>query len=282
MKKITAIKKIRCFSKKLAAVVLACSLGVLTACTKEPAPDASTAPSKLASTPGSSSNATLSDSVLGEWRSDLAKPILERQLDRVVWLGKNVGCEGVCEVQHTSVKEFDLMVGTSPEKIVLTASNDVTNGCHACAPALSLFRFRKTESGWTLSSSDMAFANVGANGKVSGDRPMQASVATLSANQIAFMIDVTDAHQGFQETTQFVFVSVDGKFVPAFKEKSGEDFSGVNAEIKNAGTIWDSKVEIEVMSEPKILVINSSGKRAGKPFTTTKRYQFDGMKFVPI
>jgi hypothetical protein len=272
--------------KKLKLLILLCLFGLLSACNKSadaPAPSQKgTEPVASKAKASGATTSTLTDEFVGQWDANLASPILERQLDRVVWLGKNVGCEGTCELQSVIVKEFDLTLGGAMEKLVLMASNDVTNTCHACSPAISLFRFRKTTEGWKLSSSDMAFANLGANGKVSGDRPVLASVKMLSESQIALLIDLTDAHQGFQETYQFVYVSVDGKFIQAFKEKAGEDFSGVNAEIKNAGTVWDSKVDIETANEVKTLVLSSEGKRSGKPFKSVKRFNFDGKKFVPV
>jgi hypothetical protein len=272
--------------KKLKLFLVLFLVGLLTACNKqvESPPPVTNVPDQVAlkTKPANASPATLSDEFVGQWDANLANPIMERQLDRVVWLGKNVGCEGSCELQSVIIKEFDLTVGTSFEKLVLMSSNDVTNSCHACSPAISLFRFRKTADGWKLSNSDMAFANLGANGSVSGDRPVQASVKALSESQIALLIDLTDAHQGFQETFQFVFVSVDGKFIQAFKEKSGEDYSGVNSDIKNAGTVWDSKAAIEVNNELKTLVLSSAGKRSGKTFQSVKRYKFDGKKFIPI
>lgn len=272
--------------KKLKLLFILCLFSLATACNKsaeESAPG--TQASDQVSSKAKSSAATpvvLTDEFVGQWDVNLATPILERQLDRVVWLGKNVGCEGTCELQSVIVKEFDLTLGSNVEKILLMASNDVTNSCHACSPAISLFRFRKTANGWKLSSSDMAFANLGANGKVSGDRPAESSVKALTESQIALLINLTDAHQGFQETYQFVYVSVDGKFVQAFKEKSGEDFSGVNSEIKNAGTIWESKVDIETNNEVKTLVLSAEGKRSGKIFKTVKRYNFDGKKFIAV
>jgi hypothetical protein len=272
--------------KKLKLLFILCFLGLVTACNKSADAPASSSngPEQVSSKANSSTAAAvvLTDEFVGQWDVNLATPILERQLDRVVWLGKNVGCEGTCELQNVIVKEFDLTLGASPEKLVLMASNDVTNSCHACSPAISLFRFRKTANSWKLSSSDMAFANLGANGKVSGDRPVQASAKVLSESQIALLIDLTDAHQGFQETYQFVYVSVDGKFIQAFKEKSGEDFSGVNSEIKNAGTVWESKADLEINNEVKTLVLSAEGKRSGKTFKTVKRYNFDGKKFVAV
>ncbi len=272
--------------KKLKLLFILCSFGLVTACNKPADAPASNpkAPEQVSSKPklSEASPAALTEEFVGQWDANLATPILERQLDRVVWLGKNVGCEGTCELQSVIVKEFDLTVGTNAEKLVLMASNDATNSCHACSPAISLFRFRKTANGWKLSSSDMAFANLGANGKVGGDRPIETSVKALTESQIALLIDLTDAHQGFQETYQFVYVSVDGKFVQAFKEKSGEDFSGVNSELKNAGTVWESKVDIETNNDVKTLVLSAEGKRSGKTFKTVKRYNFDGKKFVAI
>jgi hypothetical protein len=270
--------------KRLKLFFATFTFGFLAACSEKPTSPSQNLPvlSPEPAKPAQQAEPTVgSDGFSGQWDLVLAQPVIERQLDRIVWLGKNVGCEGVCEIKHVVVKEFELTQDSLVEKLVLISSNDATNTCHACAPAISLFRFRKTASGWLLSSSDMAFASFGANGKVSGDRPVEASVTTLSDSQLALLIDLTDAHQGFQETYQFVFVSVDGKFIQAFKERSGQDFSGVNSEIKNAGTIWESKAEIVVQNERKTLILSGIGKRSGKAFKSTKRYIFDGKKFIP-
>jgi hypothetical protein len=263
-------------------LLTACDKPVETSTSAKTTTDQASATAKSSSAIPRSIPTVISDEFSGPWDTNLATPILERQLDRVVWLGKNVGCEGTCDLRSEIVKEFDLAASSGVEKLVLMTSNDTSNTCHACAPAISLFRFRKTANGWKLADSDMAFANLGANGKINGDRPMLASVQSLSESQIALLIEFTDARQGFQETYQFVYVSKDGKFLQAFKEKIGEDFSGVNAEIKNAGTVWSSKVELELTNDAKVLLLNAEGKRAGKVFKSVKRYSFDGKMFVPI
>lgn len=237
----------------------------------------SQSPTFAASSSRTSGVSSLNDGFDGAWDDFKIKPIIDRLMDRVSWASLDVGCQTTCDLGHQTLKIFELNTNEVEQKLALVSSNDLSNNCQTCAPRLSLFVFRKTETGWTLSDQHLAFASWGANGRFPPDEVLLSKLVSLPLNNsFALSLTTYQTVKSIRQTIVAVFVPHQGQLAQSFKEVVGEDLRDPQA---SAQTEWESDLQIASNDKQVQLVIKSQGIKAGKSYRQEKRLSLDGATF---
>lgn len=224
-----------------------------------------------------SGSTSLSDGFEGVWDDLKIKPIVDRLMDRVSWASLDVGCQTTCDLNHQTLKVFDAGLNGVEHKLALISSNDVTNDCQTCSPRLSLFVFRKTDSGWTLSDQHLAFTSWGSNGRFAADQVLLSKVVPLQINNsFALTLSMHQTIKSVRQTIVSVFIPHQGQLVQSFKDIVGEDLRDAQATAK---TEWESDLQIDSSPKQVQLVIKAQGIKAGKAYNQEKRLTLDGPTF---
>jgi hypothetical protein len=187
---------------------------------------------------------------------------------------RNPFCEHPgCKISHKVLCERD--VPELESKIVVTASNEPQNTCHACGPFLSLFEFQHRQSGWALAASEFAFTSWGNFG--------EAYAGGIKAQKIAndaygLFLEGGGTNQGYTDTSVTIYARVRGRFRRILNLPTGEDDSG---SLSAGGNHWESEYKLEPGSAGFYdLVVTSHGVRDGKKFSQSRRFRFNGTQYA--
>jgi hypothetical protein len=116
-------------------------------------------------------------------------------------------------------------------RVLLYASNGAANTCHACAPYVSVFEFRRIDSAWTIHGSDIAFAKAGAWGAL---KPENARIEALDDSSVAILLTTSFMGQGCLESSLDVY---------KWDSHNTHSLSSLQVGSSNAGEVGDDNVK---------------------------------------
>jgi hypothetical protein len=210
--------------------------------------------------------------IQGDWNAEKARTLATQRLVARSREPKNPFCEGKrCNLEHKVLGEYEIPYSDHQAMVVVTASNDPHNDCHACAPYLSVFEFVHRPNGWALTAADFAITVWGQFGEAdaSGIR-----VLLIRNNLYGLFLNGGGTNQGETDTTTKIEARIGRHFKQILDLQTGEDVSGGSEH-------WNS--QLQVVPRPSgfyELVVKRSGVRDGKKFSETERFRFDGSDYV--
>lgn len=197
--------------------------------------------------------------------------IAKDTLDGVYWKGFNdsEGNDSLLEHWLLAEKSFP------SRKILLVASNGAGNECHACSPYVSVFEFRKVDSAWRMTGSDIAFARAGAWGKLA---PELVRLEPLDTTKVAILLTTSFMGQGNLETNLEAHLWDSEFSYTMFSAEVGSSNAGALTEEDSAQLVdWTADAELLPHGSgfPQLRVIRH-GIQEGDSLRDTSWFDFDG------
>lgn len=139
---------------------------------------------------------TSKEHFLGEFGGIPLQNSIERIMVRENWVSHDVGCLVSCDLEHLIVHESAVPnPKTNSRRIVILQSATADYSCMECLPALSALVYEKavqadvqTETKWVLIESKIAFAKVGANGRINGRENPQWMIEPRGSNDFLLLL----------------------------------------------------------------------------------------------
>jgi len=228
--------------------------------------------------------------IAGDWNLDKAQDIAESILKSASWV--EITSEKAALEQHALVGEFNLVYSLSEGMILVYASKNDGDDCHACAPYLSFFEFDKNDKKWVLMKTTIAGIHDGAFGE-----PPFVNVFPIANDKYGVFLELNEIHQGWTVGGTRIFTQMGDSFREVFhiitsqgKPEGTSGFSSWHSVLALKPTItglYDIEVTRKGARGPKDLVFmdgrdelkdaiaNSDGNV--RPYDL---YKFNGQRYV--
>lgn len=178
-------------------------------------------------------------------------------------------------MDHEIVGEYYLRYREGESMLVVTASIERGVDCHACAPRLSLFEFRRSEIGWVLVDSALAVTRWGEWGRVA---VTDVKVFVIGDDLHALFLDGCGGGQGFVSCVTSVQARVGDRYQEILNLKTSADDSGSTWP---GAEKWTSMIRIQPGTSGFYdLIVQRNGIRRGERFAESERFKFNGQKYV--
>ncbi|KAF0239961.1 MAG: Uncharacterized protein FD167_4275 [bacterium] len=166
--------------------------------------------------------------------------------------------------------------------LLITAALAPERACHACAPMIGSFIFKKNGNTWDLEIEEKCLLELGSYGI-----PPDAKLIKIGKDNYATLFETSDTGQGRNYQGITVFAKIDKAFSNVLDIETGEDNSGNCGD--NLAPCWSysSKYEFvpgknENFFDFKITTTGTSGAEGEKTTASVnenKLYQFDGKEY---
>ncbi|WP_457606707.1 hypothetical protein [Nitratifractor sp.] len=163
---------------------------------------------------------------------------------------------------------------------VLTASNarsDGINHCHACAPALSAFIYRKGSAGWQRERASYAFTEYGSWGE--GPEAKEAALVRISPRHYALALRGGGTGQGWLVESYTLYLLGRKGMRKVFRTIISEDNGGSASPLR---TDWKSDLRLRPGTGAFYEIeLRRYGIRENRRFDERFRYRYDGRAYRP-
>jgi hypothetical protein len=215
---------------------------------------------------------------LAPWDSAAKRSEVELRLHARERQSSNPFCEHApCEVKHQVLGEYDLPYKSHPLKLIVTASNDVQNTCHACAPTVSFFEFTGSPQDWKLEKSQFAITDWGQFGE---PYTQGIIVQPLGEDTFGMFLSGGSTHQGYTEEFTQILTPIKGEWMRVADIQTFEDSSG---SLTPGASDWRASIAIDDKGlPPRDLLVTTTGVRDGEKVNKTERYKFNGTEYAQV
>lgn len=222
-----------------------------------------------------------STSLGARWNSATAQAIASAKLANVPWPSVKDFCVNACLPVHWYLGERSVSIDGVDAVAVVFASIDDAARCHACAPHISVFEFRKLNGKWALARSDVAFTKWGESGDL---LPEQVEIQQLDQKSYAVFLSMSYIGQGYETSSLAVYARLGEKIEPVLQATIGENNEGaVGAEDNSRYVNWKATVSVVPVSEKKPeIVLTRRGISEGKDIDDIQRFRFMGEKYLLV
>ncbi|MBI4853388.1 MAG: hypothetical protein HY819_16465 [Acidobacteria bacterium] len=170
----------------------------------------------------------------------------------------------------------------SDKQILITAAAPPEHTCHACAPIIGAFIFKKNTQGWELELKQHYVTELGSYGA-----PPDGKLVQIGKDNFGVLFDFGDTGQGYTTESVVLIAKTDKAFKEILTVETGGDNSGTCGD--DLGPCWEFSSKYEFVSGKNEnffdFKISTTGTKGGDEENTTvpvnenKTYIFDGKEY---
>ena len=162
------------------------------------------------------------------------------------------------------------------KRVILAFTTNQQNGCHVCAPMMSVFVF-ENNSNWIMSEKNLKFGSIGSWGKA----PLKEKISLYPAkNDFLITIKTGYASQGSYSGNLSCYFPIN----KIFKEIGNIELEYDNSDFlgdENKSTSFNSQISlIENENDLPKIYLQKTGKKEGKRFSESEFYIFNGKEYI--
>ena len=188
------------------------------------------------------------------------------------------GLQTRAPLTHSIISILPCKEAGSENLWILTESKPAINfNCHACAPALSLFKYRWNKRGWTLEQERFAIDRIG--GYDGGPDAKDVALVQISPDRCALAIRSGYATQGWGFDYYTLLGPSNGSLEKIFDTTLAADNGGVGY---GPLTSWETKLRLRPVSRDFYLIyLERKGTVKGRPVHYEVSYSYRNGRFLP-